>query len=151
MTYFKQAAIIIAAITIAASAAQAETALIEKSSPYSVTETAGKLTASAKEKGLRVYAHIDHKAQAKKIGRMMGPSQVVIVGNPSAAARVAWHDPRAMLDLPVRVLIYQDTNDKTQLIYRRPTALNKEFTTTQCATIPEIETRINAITDAAVK
>lgn len=125
--------------------------LVEKPSPYSVGETAGKLAAMAQEKGLTVYAHIDHKEQAKKAGRMMGQSQVVIIGKPASAARVAWHDPRAMLDLPVRVLVYKDAQDKTRLVYRKPTALNKEFTTTECATIPEIETRINELTDAVVK
>lgn len=147
--YFRHAVFFLAAIMFTAGAQAG--ALVEKASPYPVAETAQKLAAAAKDSGLMVYATIDHKAAAKKAGRMMSPSQVVIIGSPTSAARVAWHDPRAMLDLPVRVLVYQDANDKTQLVYRRPTALNNEFTTSQCATIPEIETRIDSITNAAVK
>ena len=151
MTLFKFTALAVMGWLLLAPAAHAQSVLVEKASRHSVSATADKLAALAKDEGLTVYARIDHKAEAKKAGRMMTPSEVLLLGSPTSAARVAWHDPRAMLDLPVRVLIYQDASDETRLVYRRPTALNNEFATSQCATIPEIETRIGELTDMAVK
>lgn len=95
------------ALSLAAgSVAHAEEWVI-KSSPHDVTTTADRLEAIIAESPATLVARVDHQAAAADAGLTMNPATVLIFGNPDVGTPLMQADPRAALDLPLRVLIWQ--------------------------------------------
>lgn len=108
-----------------AKAAQGD-ALIVKTSPYSVKETMDRLQAAVTKKGAHVFARVDHGAGAKVAGLPLAPAEVLIFGNPRLGTPLMQKNARFGLDLPVRVLVYQD-GDTTKIVYASPQALGARY------------------------
>jgi uncharacterized protein (DUF302 family) len=70
-----------------------------------------------KNKGIRLFAEIDHAAEAKQAGLVLRPTQVLIFGNPRAGTPLMQSKQTIGLDLPLRVLIWEDENGKVWLTY----------------------------------
>jgi uncharacterized protein (DUF302 family) len=87
-------------------------------STHGVTETVERLKALLSQKGIDVFAHIDHAAAAKKVGMPLRPTQVLIFGNPKAGTPLMQGRQTIGLDLPLRVLAWEDEGGKTWLTYR---------------------------------
>jgi uncharacterized protein (DUF302 family) len=134
-----------------AAAGGIETTIVTKSSAYSVSQTLDRLAALVTKKGMTVFARIDHKKNAKAVGKMITDSQVLVFGSADVGTRIMWHDPKAALDLPMRVLAYEDADDKVWVVYRRPMALNNDFTVSQCASIPQLENAMDQLTNEVIK
>ncbi len=79
---------------------------IIKQSPHDVTTTADRLVAVINKAGATLFARIDHQAGAEKAGLKMAPATVVIFGNPKMGTPIINANPRAAIDLPVKVLIW---------------------------------------------
>lgn len=131
--------------------AGANNVIVTKSSPHSVSETLDRLAVLVQKRGMTVFARIDHKKNAKAVGKMITASQVLIFGSANVGTRVMWHDPKAALDLPLRVLSYEDADDKVWVVYRRPMALNNDFTVSQCASILDMENALDQLTNEVIK
>ena len=82
--------------------------IIRKSSPRSVPETLNRLEALLKSKGVQVFARIDHAGEAARVGLSMPPTQVLVFGNPRAGTPVMLAAPTSAIDLPLKVLAWQD-------------------------------------------
>jgi uncharacterized protein (DUF302 family) len=65
----------------------ADTDLVTLPSAHGATETVERLKSLLAQKGIKVFAHIDHAAGAKQVGLPLRPTQVLIFGNPKAARR----------------------------------------------------------------
>ena len=78
------------------------------------------------DRGIEVFATIDHGAGAKNAGLELGDEVVVIFGNPAVGTRLMQADRRAGLDLPLRVLIWSESGD-TSIGYRDPHSLGQEY------------------------
>lgn len=98
---------VIIALCLAATAAHAEDRVI-KSSPHDVATTADRLEAIVGESPASLVARVDHQAAAQGAGLEMDPATVLIFGNPALGTPLMQADPRAALDLPLRVLVWQD-------------------------------------------
>jgi uncharacterized protein (DUF302 family) len=85
---------------------------------HGVTETVERLKALLSQKGIDVFAHIDHAEAAKKVGMPLRPTQVLIFGNPKAGTPLMQSRQAIGLDLPLRVLVWEDEHGKTWLSYR---------------------------------
>ncbi len=81
---------------------------IIKKSPHDVTTTADRLVAVISKAGATLFARIDHQAGAEKAGLKMAPATVVIFGNPKMGTPIMNANPRAAIDLPVKVLIWTE-------------------------------------------
>lgn len=81
---------------------------IVKDSPSSVTETADRLATAAEGAGATVFARVDHAAGAKAVGEELAPMVMIMFGNPKIGTPVIKAAPRAGLDLPLRVLVWDD-------------------------------------------
>jgi len=125
--------------------------LVVKQSGNDVQTTMDKLEKIVKSKGAVVFARIDHRAGAKKAGMDMNDEQLLIFGKPRAGTRIMLNDPKAGLDLPMKILVYKDFEGKTWIVYRDPMALKKEYKLESCAVLPQLSKAMNAITDAASK
>src|SRR6266436_9460982 len=93
------------------------TGIIDVPSRYSVPETLTRLHSILKEKGMTVFALIDHSGEAEKAGLSMRPTQLLIFGSPKAGTPLMVAAPRLAIDLPLKALAWQDEQDKVWLSY----------------------------------
>ena len=89
--------------------------LITIASNHSVKETLDRLEASLKAKAIRIFARIDHAAGAKSVGMDLRPTELLIFGNPKAGTPLMQARQTIGLDLPLKVLAWEDAQAKTWL------------------------------------
>jgi uncharacterized protein (DUF302 family) len=123
--------------------------IIRKASPRSVPETIDRLEAILKAKGVWVFARIDHSRGAEKVGLTMPPSTVLIFGNPNVGTPVMLVAPTAAIDLPLKVLAWEDSAGKVWLGYNDPKYLARRYGLTDQQVAPLGV--IADLVDAAVK
>ena len=121
--------------------------LVTKDSPVSVADTVARLSHLITERGLTLFGVIDHSGEAHAVGLDLRETKVVIFGNPKAGTPVMQAVPLAALDLPLKVLVWDD-GGQTKLTYAAPAALSARY---------EIPTElvgplsaIDALTDAVI-
>jgi uncharacterized protein (DUF302 family) len=107
-----------AVLLLLTGAAQAD--LVRKQSPHSVGETIDRLEAVVKEKGLTVFARIDHAAGAKKADLALRPTELIIFGSAKVGTPLMQAKQTMGLDLPLKVLAWQDEGGKVWLAYEAP-------------------------------
>jgi uncharacterized protein (DUF302 family) len=103
-----------------------ETEITTKISPRSVTETVSRLTGILGAKGLKVFAVIDQSAEASQVGMQLRETTLVLFGSPAAGTPVMVAAPLAALDLPLKVLIWDDAG-QTKVTYYGPAALAARY------------------------
>ncbi len=84
-----------------------------------VAVTTDKLVAAVEGAGATLFARVDHAAGATSIGAELAPMTMVMFGNPKLGTPILQSAPRAGLDLPIRVLIWDD-NGTTKIGYLDP-------------------------------
>ncbi len=94
--------------------------LVQVASHYSVDETLRRLEAAFAEKGLRVFAVIDHSGAAEKVGLKMRPTKVVIFGSPKGGTPLMVAAPSLAIDLPLKALVAEDAAGKVSVTYNDP-------------------------------
>lgn len=94
--------------------------LIQVASHYAVEETVRRLEAVFAEKGLKVFAVVDHSGEAGKAGLKMRPTKVVIFGSPKAGTPLMVAAPSLAIDLPLKALVAEDAQGKVWLTYNSP-------------------------------
>jgi uncharacterized protein (DUF302 family) len=104
----------------------AATELVTLPSAHNATKTVERLKALLTQKGIELFAHIDHAAAAKKVGLSLRPTQVLIFGNPKAGTPLMQSQQTIGLDLPLRVLVWEDEAGKVWLTYRRVASLARQ-------------------------
>ena len=101
---------------------QDEPGVVTKLSPRSVSGTVARLTSLLADKGVRLFATLDHRAAAREVGLDLRETVLVIFGSPAAGTPVMAAAPLAALDLPLKVLIWDDEG-QTKVTYYAPSAL----------------------------
>ena len=140
------------AVAIWAAPAEADDGLIVKQSPYSVADTLDRLEKLLKAKGVVIFARIDHAAGAKKAGMELRPTQVMLFGNPKIGTPLMMANQRIGLDLPLKVIVWQDADGTTQLAYLDPAKLQARYAITgKDKSFETIAGVLGKMTDAAVK
>jgi uncharacterized protein (DUF302 family) len=99
--------------------------IIETPSNHSFDQTQQKLERILHEKGITLFAVIDHSGEAAKVGLSMPPTRLLIFGNPKAGTPVMLAAPGAAIDLPLKILVRQDTQGKVWLAHNDPVYLQK--------------------------
>jgi uncharacterized protein (DUF302 family) len=95
------------------------------SSPHPVEETLARLQAAVTAKGLRVLASIDHSGDAAAAGLEMRPTKLLIFGNAKAGTPLMIAAPTLGIDLPLKALIWEDTDGRVWLSYNTPEYLRQ--------------------------
>lgn len=85
-------------------------------SAYDVPATVRRLTDAARAKGLTVFATIDHQANAQRANLDLRPTTLVLVGTPQAGTSLMQGAPTSAIDLPLRVLVFQDIDGMTKIL-----------------------------------
>ena len=106
-------------------APMADNGIINKVSNHSVDETVEKLKAILQAKGVTLFALVDHSGEAEKVGMKMRPAKLLIFGNPKGGTPIMLAAPSAAIDLPLKILVWEDAQGKGWASYNSPTYLQK--------------------------
>jgi uncharacterized protein (DUF302 family) len=91
--------------------------LVSMRSVRSVSETVAAILGLIELKGVRLFAHIDHAAEARAAGLSMPPTVVLIFGDPHAGTPLMLAAPTIAIDLPLKLLISEDANGVVWISY----------------------------------
>ena len=103
-----------------------QTQVTTKVSPRSVSATVSRLTGILSAKGLKVFAVIDQSGEARQVGLQLRETTLVIFGSPVAGTPVMAAAPLSALDLPLKVLIWDD-GGQTNVTYYSPAAIAERY------------------------
>jgi uncharacterized protein (DUF302 family) len=108
------------------SATQGEANIVTKTSPVSVTDTVSRLTQLLASKGMKLFAVIDQREEARRVGLDLRETTLVMFGSPTAGTPVMVASPLAALDLPLKVLVWAE-GAETRVSYEAPSALAARY------------------------
>jgi uncharacterized protein (DUF302 family) len=97
--------------------AAAAEGLVTKASTHSVDETLDRLEAALKERGLIIFARLDHAAAAQSMGLKMPRSTVLVYGNPRVGTPRFIQHPTLAIEFPSKALVWEDAGGKVWLSY----------------------------------
>jgi uncharacterized protein (DUF302 family) len=98
-------------------AAGKSSGLVEIPSSHSVAETVEKLKGILQANGVTLFAFVDHSGEAEKAGLKMLPTKLLIFGNPKAGTPVMLAAPSSAIDLPLKILIWEDAQGKVWITH----------------------------------
>ena len=123
--------------------AMSDNGLITLPSNHDVKQTIERVEADIRSKGMAVFARIDHAAGAKEAGLALPPTLLLIFGNARGGTPLMQADQRIGIDLPLKLLVWQDASGKTWLSYNDPHWLAKRHQLDE-----RVEVNVQALTAA---
>lgn len=127
-------------------ASVSDSGIVSQSSRRSVDETVQRLREILQAKGVRLFAMIDHSGEAEKVGMHMLPTKLLIFGNPKAGTPLMLAAPSAAIDLPLKILVWQDKQGGVWVSYNSPAYLQRRH-----GLPPELLPNIAVVEDLAMK
>jgi uncharacterized protein (DUF302 family)/uncharacterized membrane protein YidH (DUF202 family) len=106
-------------------AATTKTGIVNKPSSHSVEQTVEKLKNILQSKGVALFAFVDHSAEAEKVGMKMRPTKLLIFGSPKAGTPLMLAAPSIAIDLPLKVLVWEDAQGQAWISYNSPDYLRE--------------------------
>ncbi len=100
--------------------------LVTATSPTDVSGTVQRITSLLQERGITLFATIDHALGAREVGLQLAAEVVLVFGNPAAGTPLMQRDPRVGIELPLRLLVWDD-GGTTRVGYTDPTRLTREY------------------------
>jgi uncharacterized protein (DUF302 family) len=101
----------------------ADRGIIDKPSRHSVDETVDRLKDLLRARGLTLFALVDHSGEAAKVGLEMRPTKLVILGSPKAGTPLMLAAPSVAIDLPLKILVWEDAQANVWVSYNSPAYL----------------------------
>ena len=105
--------------------------IVSTPSKHSVDETVEKLKTILQAKGVTLFALVDHSGEAEKVGMKMRPTKLLIFGNPKGGTPVMLAAPSIAIDLPLKILIWEDSQGKVWLSYNSAAYLQERHSLPQ--------------------
>ncbi|MEO8346653.1 MAG: DUF302 domain-containing protein [Betaproteobacteria bacterium] len=137
-------------LLIAAPVVWAADGLIVVKSSYGPKETMDRLEVVLKEKGMTVFARVDHAAGAAKIGQQLRPTEVLIFGNPQGGTPFMQCSQTVGIDLPQKALVWEDASGTVWLGLNDPSYLAERHGAPQCPVAGNMKQALTAIAQATV-
>lgn len=103
------------------------TGIVTQQVAYSVMESIDKLQAAIEKNGATIYARIDQQAELKKAGITINPLEFLLFGNPAAGGKLMRESPIVALDLPLKVIAWEDGKQQTWLAYNEAAYLQERY------------------------
>jgi uncharacterized protein (DUF302 family) len=97
------------------------------SSRYSVADTVERMRAVIAKKGLTLFTLVDHSGEAAKVGLKMDDAKLLIFGSPKAGTPIMQSAPLAALDLPLKVLVWQEHSRRVLVSYNNTAYLAQRY------------------------
>jgi uncharacterized protein (DUF302 family) len=99
--------------------------IIDKLSHHSVGETVEKLKGILQSKEVALFAMVDHSGEAEKVGMKMRPTKLLIFGSPKAGTPLMQAAPSVAIDLPLKILVWEDGQGRVWVSYNSPAYLQE--------------------------
>jgi uncharacterized protein (DUF302 family) len=106
-------------------AVQKEEGIVKIASHHSVDQTVDKLKTILQSKGVMLFALVDHSGEAEKVGLEMPPTKLLIFGNPKGGTPLMLASPGVAIDLPLKILVAEDSQGKVWISYNSPEYLKE--------------------------
>ncbi|WP_166256545.1 DUF302 domain-containing protein [Marinobacter salicampi] len=139
--------IVVAVLSTFLSFAQAAEGLVTVKSPHSVKATMDKLEMQAEERGLNVFARIDHAAGAAKVGSELRPTEVLIFGNPKGGTPLMECEQTVGIDLPLKALVWEDAEGQVWLGYNDPRFLAERHNVKDCPAFDKVADALKGLAE----
>ena len=125
--------------------------LVSLQSQSATRETIDRLLAALAKRKLTVFARVDHAAGAASVGLPLRPTELVIFGNPQGGTPLMQDQQSVGIDLPLKALVWEDSDNKTWLIYNDPNwiAQRHSLGTTSTPAVKAMTGLLNAIAQEA--
>ena len=123
----------------------AQGTMTTRESKGTVEETLARLAKALEDKGIKIAARVDHAAGAKSVGLEMPPTVVVMFGNPKLGTPLMQANPELGIDLPMKMLVWQDKAGKVWVGYTPPSTLQARHGITGPANIEALGTMAGAL------
>lgn len=141
---------LVSLLTSFISSAHAADGIIAVKSPRNAKETMNRFEELAKQKGLNVFARIDHAADAARIGKSLRPTEVLIFGNPQGGTPFMECAQSVGIDLPLKVLVWEDASGQVWLGYNDPAFLAQRHGAVDCPAASGLSKALTALAGEAV-
>ena len=145
-----QKLLVLLSLCCATVAAQAADGLVALKSPHTARDTMDRLEATVKERGLTVFARIDHAAGAAKVSKTLRPTELLIFGNPQGGTPLMECAQTAGIDLPLKALVWQDEAAQVWLGYNDPAFLAQRHGAAACPVVENLRKALSGLAEAAV-
>jgi uncharacterized protein (DUF302 family)/uncharacterized membrane protein YidH (DUF202 family) len=110
---------------VSMTSATATKGIIDKPSNHPVDETVDRLKDILQSKGVTLFALVDHSGEAAKVGMKMPPTKLLIFGSPKAGTPLMLAAPSVAIDLPLKILVWEDKQGKAWVSYNSPAYLEE--------------------------
>jgi uncharacterized protein (DUF302 family) len=87
---------------------------------HSVDQTVEKIEETLRAKGVKLFAVIDHSGEAQRAGLQLRNTKLLIFGNPKAGTPLMVAAPSSAIDLPLKILVWEDDTGRVQISYNSP-------------------------------
>ena len=131
-------------------AGQANDRFVAQESKWSVDQTVARIELALKAQKVPVFAEFDHDDNARKADMTLRPTHVVVFGNPAVGTRLMQANPTAALDLPLRVVVFEDDRGRVWVGYRRLDALADEHGIKDSETLATMTRALDSLVAKAV-
>lgn len=119
-----QLAVLLIGLALPASAARnpvrKRNGIVDIPSNHSVDQTVDLIRNILQTKGIMLFALVDHSGEAEKVGMKMRPTKLLIFGSPKAGTPLMLATPSIAIDLPLKILVWEDAQGKVWLSYNSP-------------------------------
>jgi uncharacterized protein (DUF302 family)/uncharacterized membrane protein YidH (DUF202 family) len=102
-----------------------DTGIVDIRSNHSVDQTVERIKGILNAKGVTLFAFVDHSGEAEKVGMKMPPTKLLIFGSPKGGTPVMLAVPSIAIDLPLKVLVWEDSSGQVWVSYNTPAYLQK--------------------------
>lgn len=119
-------------------------------SPYPAAETMNRFEANAKQRGLIVFARVDHAAGAARVGKTLRPTEVLIFGNPEGGTPLMACAQSLGIDLPLKALVWEDDQGQVWLGTNDPAWLVQRHGVPDCPAAMAISKALASLSEATV-
>ena len=124
--------VLLVLLTLPVGVLSADDNLIRIQSPHSVVITGNQLEAALLEKGMAVFARINHSGGAQKAGLDLAPTEQFIFGNPKIGTPLMDCQRTLAIDLPQKMLIWEDNSGQVWVAYNNPEYIKARHNVVGC-------------------
>jgi len=122
-----------------------DSGIVALRSNHSVDQTVERIAQALQAKGVKLFTMVDHSGEAEKAGMRMPPTKLLIFGNPKAGTPLMLASPSSALDLPLKLLVSEDSKGQVWISYNSPAYLQARHN------LPQDLTPIIAVVEAIAK
>lgn len=124
--------------------------VVNVKSSHSIKKTADRLESILEKKGMTVFIRINHAEGAKKIGKKLRPTELLIFGNPKVGTKLMQCSQSIGLDLPLKALVWESEGGQVWLTYNDPKYLADRHGIAECGSvIKKVENALKNFAKAA--